>query len=259
MDFTINDYCLLIQKIDKAGYKFCGYHDWQDEKNPCIIRHDVDFSIDYALAFSTMESQIELVNNSKLKATYFVLINTNFYNVFSSENRLKLQRIYDTGHDIGLHFDETQYKYDDIGELIQLITRERDMLSSALNGIPITSVSMHRPSVDVLHANLNIPGIVNSYGDLFFKRFKYFSDSRMRWREDVFSGVDINTNSSLHVLTHPIWYTTDIESIEERLLHFTSEKTRKLYADISSNFTDLDSVFPPEYIDKMIVALNDRK
>lgn len=35
--------------------------------------------------------------------------------------------------------------------------------------LPISSVSMHRPSKQTLEANYRIPGIINSYSKMFLK------------------------------------------------------------------------------------------
>ena len=61
---------------------------------------------------------------------------------------------------------------------------------------------MHRPSRWVLEADLKIPGMVNSYGKEFFQDFKYVSDSRMRWREDVMKYAIEKAYPRLHILTH---------------------------------------------------------
>ena len=81
------------------------------------------------------------------------------------------------------------------------ILHERDILASILE-TPVTTVSMHRPSQATLESDLQIPGMINSYGQTFFHDFKYLSDSAgdggNQWRK---SSVPEHM-TALHILTH---------------------------------------------------------
>jgi len=97
---------------------------------------------------------------------------------------------------IGLHFDEAQYasilrpllsegaetEYKE--RLYTLIRKEMDLLSTLLD-TEIKAVSMHCPSPEFIEKELEFPGIINTYGNVFFRDFKYLSDSSTHWREDV--------------------------------------------------------------------------
>lgn len=96
----------------------------------------------------------------------------------------------------------------------EYIKKEIEMLSEIV-GKKINTVSMHRPSKLILDANIQIPNIINSYGKIFFDGFKYVSDSRMHWREDVLKIVENRQYQSLHILTHPFWYSEKNRSMEE--------------------------------------------
>ena len=61
---------------------------------------------------------------------------------------------------------------------------------------------MHRPSKDFLEMDLEIPNVINSYQKKFFNDFKYVSDSRMSWRENVEEIVDSEKYSQLHILSY---------------------------------------------------------
>ena len=75
-------------------------------------------------------------------------------------------------------------------------------------GMDVESVSMHIPSQRTLEANYIIKGgkIINSYSNVFFKEFKYVSDSKMHWRENVYDVIESGKYQRIHLLTHPVWY-----------------------------------------------------
>ena len=145
------------------------------------------------------------------------------------------------GHEIGLHFDETVYKSAGTAQIVANILRERDVLSAIL-GVPVTTVSMHRPSKATLEAELQIPGMVNSYGKTFFHDFKYLSDSRHRWREPVWDIVCNQMYDRLHILTHPFWYHDYEETISETVGNFVNSGNRARYSAMSENIADLSSI-----------------
>ena len=238
MDFTYRDYkdMLVLIKTRGGGYQFCSYNNYKNVENPCILRHDIDLELQKAVCFAELEAGMGI------KSTYFVLVNTNFYNVFSAQSRKLLGRIKACGHEIGLHFDEMQYEICGNWELLcKKIGEEADMLSSIL-GSQVRVVSMHRPSKGLLEEDLKIPGLVNSYQHIFFREFKYFSDSRMHWQEDVVAGIDKEKNKKLHILTHPFWYGEEMGSLKSRLSEFINRAGKERYEWLDMNFRELGEV-----------------
>jgi len=145
------------------------------------------------------------------------------------------------GHDIGLHFDEANYFISNKEELISHVEKEIAILSNGLN-LDIKSVSMHRPSKWVLEADIHFASVINSYSKDFFQDFKYLSDSRMHWREDVCQVIQSGLYDRLHILTHPIWYGEKERSMKEILLQLIGEQKGKCYDNIRENIRDLDMV-----------------
>lgn len=235
MNFTFNEYKKLIDTLRRQGYEITNYHDYKNIKNPCILRHDVDYSLEKSDIFAAFENSIEV------KSTYFVLISSDFYNLLSKNNIKLLYHIKEMGHEIGLHFDEVKYGSLTSGEMIQKIKEESEVLSQII-GDKIKTVSMHRPSKWVLDADLKISGIVNSYGTDFFHDFKYLSDSRMRWREDVMKYVEEKTFPKLHILTHAFWYSDENKSMYDVLDSFLESSRKDRYKILDENFSDLSSV-----------------
>ncbi len=178
MEFSYDGYGKLIDSLRKHHYDFASYHDWKNITHPVIMRHDIDNSIECALHLAEFE------NAMGANSTFFVLLTSDFYNVFSLNNMKMLKQIMNLGHEIGLHFDEVRYPDAGIEDISRLILQEAEVLSKVIES-KVSTVSMHRPSKNVLSANIEIPGMVNSYGKVYFEDFKYLSDSRRRWREPV--------------------------------------------------------------------------
>ena len=153
------------------------------------------------------------------------------------------------GHEIGLHYDEMAYP-DAIGNHAKIATnirKEAGMLESVLER-PVTTVSMHRPSEHILDADLQIPGIINSYGKTFFHNFKYLSDSRRRWREPVEEIIRAETFRRLHILTHAFWYQEEAASLHDTLSAFINAGSKDRYQIVSQNFTNLAEAMPVEEV-----------
>lgn len=235
VEFTYSAYKNLINLLQTGGYQVCSYHNWQEAARCVILRHDIDNSLDQALALARVEQALGL------SSTYFVLLSSNFYNVASQDSRDKLRALREMGHEVGLHFDEKAYPVGSTAETTARILKERDILSALLE-TPVTTVSMHRPSQATLDADLQIPGMVNSYGRIFFRDFKYLSDSRRRWREPVEEIIRSGPYDRLHILTHAFWYHQQEETLRESVERFITSANKERYCQLRENITDLESI-----------------
>lgn len=245
MEFTYTAYRELLDFLRQGGYAFTDYHDYQSYPRCVILRHDIDNSLPQALRLAEIKAE------EGVKSTWFVLLRTDFYNPASAASQRILRRLGELGHEIGLHFDEMAYASESgIGSYAsssteELIVREAGILAD-ICGCPITTVSMHRPSKATLEADLQIPGMVNSYGQTFFHDFKYLSDSRRRWREPVENIIRVGEYDRLHILTHAFWYHEQEEDIAESVDAFIRAANAERYAQMMENITDLPSILPKE-------------
>ncbi len=235
MKFTFAQYEIFLDLLKSKNYAFSGYSQYPQSEKCVILRHDIDFSLRKALELARIE------NAKDVRATYFVLLSTNFYNVFSRGSYEMLMEVMDLGHSIGLHFDEKRYDIVDSKSLNLYINNEKHILEELL-GESITAVSMHRPSKWILESNVKLEGIINTYSDCFFKDFKYLSDSRMLWREDVLGIIEKDQHDRLHILTHPFWYSDNEETMEEKLVGFIDSSRPERYAQIKENFRNLEEI-----------------
>ncbi len=235
MQFTYDAYRSLLALLKTQGYVFTNYHDHARHERCVILRHDIDYDLSASVRMAELEAQ------EGVRATYFVLLRTDFYNVASKEGRAALQRIHDLGHEIGLHFDELAYS-DLEGEQVPRKIQEEVAILSHMTGLPITSISMHRPSQTTLTADYEFPLLVNSYSHTFFYGFKYLSDSRRRWREPVMEIVKAGTYDRLHILTHAFWYHDTEQSITQTVKDFVCSANHARYISLMDNITDLPSI-----------------
>lgn len=236
MNFTYESYRNFIALLRDHKYEIASYKNWDLSNRCAILRHDIDNDIEMALKLAKVEKELGV------KSTYFVLVTSDFYNVFSAKSERILGDILECGHDIGLHFDEVRYpEFLTLEDIREKILEEAKLLSFAI-GKPIETVSMHRPSKRILEADLKIPGMINSYGKTYFNNFKYVSDSRRRWREPVDEIVISGRYSRLHILTHAIWY-NDVEmDIHGSICKFVNAGNMQRYRSEEENITNLQAI-----------------
>lgn len=232
MNFTYAELTKIYQLLREKKFDFSFYDDYKKSNKAVIIRHDVDISIEQAYRMACFEADMGVAS------TYFVLIRGDFYNPFNSRNQNYLNEILHMGHRIGLHFDETLYSQDD---LVSEIQNEILIMSSVLK-TDIKAVSMHIPSKKTLGSNYIIGdgSVVNSYSDIFFKEFKYISDSKMNWRENVYDIINSDQYSQIQLLTHPVWYHNDNCLMWDNVNQVLFEQLKNMYQDFNVHTNDCD-------------------
>lgn len=235
MAFTYKAYCDLIRLLREKRYPVASYQEAPNMSRCVVLRHDVDTSLEKAVEMAKIEAQ------EGVKANYFVLLTTDFYNAASQKGQKAIHHLLDLGHEVGLHFDEALYEGLGCEELICAVRREADILSH-ICGYEISTVSMHRPSPVMLEKDFQIPGLVNVYGRTFFREFKYVSDSRRHWREPVLDVIASGDYDRLHILTHPFWYGEIENSLHDSVERFVNHANQERYDTFRDNITRLEDI-----------------
>lgn len=236
MIFTYKAYADMLALLKKEKYSFCDYHNYTKTERCVILRHDVDQSPAMTLPMAQIEAE------QGIKSTWFALLGGDFYNTLSPRSIEKFKMLLEMGHEVGLHFDETAYgEIENAEDCVKSILKEKEILSDWL-GAEITTVSMHRPSKKMLEADLQIPGMVNSYGKTFFREFKYLSDSRCQWREPVVEIIRSGEYNRLHILTHAFWYRAEEQSMKAKLERFIAEAEWERYDSLLNNMKDIEAL-----------------
>jgi hypothetical protein len=211
LDFSLEGYSELLSTYKDAGYSFCGFElidSFLLEGQPFVIlRHDIDISLRPALEIARIEWE------QGVKATYFVLLRSPFYNLLSHPNTEILQQIQRYGHQIALHVDLIPYNGDCAAALTEI-----DILSRFYPYINTQIASLHSP------CDLNkLPigsyrQLHNVYGSFLRKEVAYISDSTGRWlHSHPLDCQAFYTQKPIQLLTHPIWWFQQGETARKKL------------------------------------------
>jgi hypothetical protein len=210
-DFTINHYIDLIKETKKK-YKFSFYHDF-DKNEKCVFwRHDIDFSPHRALRLAQIEA------NQGVKSTFFIHLNSEFYNVLEYSITHIIKQILLLGHEIGVHFDVKYHNVINEVDIEKKLMFEKQLLEQIFNS-KIKTFSFHNTNPFTLSCKKeSYANLINVYSDFFIKEMEYCSDSNGYWRYKRMMDVIITSDSKhLHLLTHPEWWTEDIMSPWEKV------------------------------------------
>jgi hypothetical protein len=175
--FDLTHYRELLAAAKEGGYRFAHF-DRDPSPGDLFLRHDVDLSLDAALRMAELEADADA------SATYFLMTESVFYNLASSEGVAALERLRQLGHRIGLH---AVYPNASLDERFDPV------------------VAWHNPDPEYMSAE--VEGAVNVMGARHFDPVTYRSDSNQRWRhgcphEELRAGAF----PWLQLLVHPeIW------------------------------------------------------
>lgn len=208
MRFIYTDYLDYLERLRAAGYVLSPFEAPPTPAPSALIRHYIDVSPVKALKMAQMES------THQVRATYFVLLTSRFYNLLERENEQAIRAVCKLGHEVGLHFDFSKYGASlSLAELQDAVFYESGILSRVLEGRPIHSISWHIPMKEYLGKDIPLFSdageLKNAYSSQYFYRYKYISDSMMRWRETPEQMVAPSQYPRLQILTHPIWYSKE--------------------------------------------------
>ena len=176
-DFSLEHYGGLLRSARSGGYEFTGF-DRAPEPGELILRHDVDLSLDAALAVAELEAREDAWS------TWFLMTRSVFYNLASKEGTAAIERLRALGHRVAHH---AVWPDVDLDERFDPV------------------VAWHNPDPGYMQAE--IPGAVNVMEPRFFDPEHYRSDSNQHWRhgcphEELAAG----SFEWLQLLTHPeIW------------------------------------------------------
>jgi AAA+ ATPase superfamily predicted ATPase len=202
--FNSSSYRSILEAALERGFHFYAFNDPEihtTEQPACLLRHDIDVSLKAAFEIAQVDALYGI------QSTFFVMLRSPIYNLFSRANSHYMEQILSLGHHLGLHFDEGFRPVHSAESLDERIEEEADTLSR-YTGAPVTAVSFHIPCKQVLQSNIKLRKYINTYNKEDLKGFYYLSDSSREWRDrtplELFTDTSIN---KVHLLLHPIWWT----------------------------------------------------
>ena len=192
-------------------------------KNTLLIRHDVDFSLDFAYDLALFESEL------KIRSTYFLMLTSNMYNLISSKNQRLVRSIIKLGHKVSIHFDPTAH------ENLDDFEHEKRLFENIFD-VEVDIVSVHRPGPFLDNNNVSLCGIPQTYNDAYFRNMKYLSDSGGRDVVPlVYEYLDAGRSQGLHLLIHPVWWVGRGNNSTETLNFWRKKNSEFLKSEIRLN------------------------
>ena len=175
--FTLDHYREILRAARDGGYRFAGF-DAPPARGDLLLRHDVDLSLEAALAMAELEAEEDATT------TYLLMTRSVFYNLASREGEAALERLRALGHHVGLHAVYPEAALDERFDRV---------------------VAWHNPEPAYMTAPID--GAANVMEETYFDPATYRSDSNQRWRSGC-PHEELRTGAfpCLQVLVHPeIW------------------------------------------------------
>jgi len=225
LDYRLDSYARLLRSFRAAGYEFGSFEGGRPAAGEILLRHDVDLSLDRALAMAERERDLGV------RSTYCVLLSAPAYDLTRPRNVRVLQRIADLGHDLALHFDTHRYWSTDADPGAAVIEAkvadELDVLGRLVGETPSTA-SFHIPPEWVLDRSFG--SFTNTYAPAFFGEIGYRSDSSQKWRSvEPFGG---GLPNRLQLLVHPGLWHADGRPMAE----IVSERRNRCHSQVDDYF-----------------------
>ena len=198
--FSHAGYRRLLEFISREmGYPLCPLREAPDEGPFVILRHDVDFSLAKA------REMAELDHEAGARSTFFVLLTAPYYNPFSAAGVRALREIADLGHEIGLHYDSSEFEAMDTEGRRRRVGVRAAALADAV-GQPVTSIAQHKPASSGVRETF--PAFRDAYDPHWIHEIGYLSDSRMRWGYPDVEGF-FRAHRRSQLLIHPLWWSAE--------------------------------------------------
>lgn len=199
-----------------------------------ILRHDVDYSLEAALALAEQEAR------RKVRATYFLLPNGPYYNLLAPEHARVPASLAALGHEIGLHYDVGLLRQFPADQRMDLVRMQVSLLER-LSGSRVQAISMHQPGLNGDDPLKHRTEYANAYDDRFFKEMTYISDSCQAWRDHAWQTLTTGPlPRQFQLALHPINWSAEhrdrrlvFSSIHDDLTRSISAAGSRLMEQIS--------------------------
>ncbi len=216
--FTLDSYRVLLELLgrDNQNLRFVDLEREAEPPRYFILRHDVDFCLQTALEMAQLEAHLGV------RATYFILLGSPAYNMFSSPENTIPARLVDLGHEVGLHYDPRIQSA--VIPPLEWLRMEADVLSR-MAGAKVRTIAIHDPSLNAGDPFLKGTEFTNAYEARFTEKIRYFSDSCGAWRDAAVESLSARPiPDRLQILIHPFFWRKDAGDRWSRLRDFVGKK-----------------------------------
>jgi hypothetical protein len=208
--FDLAHYRELLDAAQEGGYRFA-FFDHEPQPGDLLLRHDVDLSLEAAVAMAELESE------AGARATYFLMPRSVFYNLASPVGEWALGRLRALGHAIGLHAVYPRVELDERFDPV---------------------LAWHNPDPDFMRAP--VTGAENVMAERYFAPGRYRSDSNQHWRsgcphDDLRAGAF----EWLQLLVHPEIWVYEGATMRESMLSFLDAERELRLVQLAEDRIDL--------------------
>jgi biotin carboxylase len=210
-DFSLGHYRTLLEAAQAGGYRFAGF-DRPPEPGVLILRHDVDLSLEAAVALAEVEAA------TGAWSTWFLMTRSVFYNLDSPEGEHAIARLRELGGRVAHHAVWPHLDLDDRFDPV---------------------VAWHDAETE--YVSTPVPGAANAMSAPWFEVDHYRSDSNRRWRlgcphEPLARGQF----DWLQLLIHPELWAYDGTSMGETMRSFLDADRLARLRHLRANKIDVE-------------------
>jgi hypothetical protein len=241
--FSYNEYRNIINLV-REHIPIVDFSEVNEEtKKFCVLRHDIEFSIDRAYKLAKIEKELGITS------TYTVQVRNNTYNALSEKNIDLIRKIKDLGHHIGLHQNPPLMEFEKLGNYIMTDIN----ILEHFYGFEIDRFAFHRPKKEYLKSYITLDNKINCYDKKFFQYFDdrpdeldilYLADSNHEWKYGYPLDFDFTKINKLQLLTHPFSWSVDGGDNYSNFLSLIRERNNEL---VNSMNTETNT-FPKELL-----------
>jgi hypothetical protein len=198
--FDMREYELLLEAAQEGGFAFRLF-DREPVDGDLLLRHDVDLSLEAALSMARLEAEMGV------RATYFLMTRSVFYNLGSHAGEAAVAELRELGHAVAHH---AVHPHVDLDARFDAV------------------VAWHNPDPAYMHAPVD--GAVNVMQTPWFDPDHYRSDSNQHWRYGCpHESLGAAEFEWLQLLTHPeIWVYPGSTMRETMNAMLDAERERRL-------------------------------
>ena len=208
--FDLDHYAELLDAARDGGYRWAHF-DREPRAGDLFLRHDVDLSLDAALRIARLEHE------RGARATYFLMTESVFYNLASSEGRAAVDELRTLGHAVGLHAVHPNAARDDRFDAV---------------------LAWHNPDPEYVFEPVD--GAVNVMQSPWFTQGRYRSDSNQHWREGCpHEELRAGAFEWLQLLTHPEIWVYDGATMGESMRSLLDAKRDEWLEHLANDRIDL--------------------
>jgi hypothetical protein len=199
-----------VLRESRTSRRFLRFRDFSDgtpANMVCLLRHDVDVSLEYAARMAHLEQELGI------PATYFVRMRAAGYNPMSRRGRAILTDLENGGGEVGLHYEGAGSEENPDSARRRFLL-EMAMLEDLL-GHPV-GVALHMPKRCTgfdSHAIKEAGALYDVASQERFGALSFMSDSSRKWRNGCIC-EHLCAQAGLHILLHPVWWMPEVREAD---------------------------------------------